>query len=63
MRSMAAFLQRVEASNLPVRVHELQIASRTENTDDLTLQMRVSTMWEDAKPAKQLELASEKEKP
>jgi len=62
MRSIMSFLHRIDSASLPVRVNELQIASRTENSDDLTLQMRISTMWEDAKqaaPPKPISLALE----
>jgi Tfp pilus assembly protein PilO len=50
MQAIADFLYHVEtAGGLPVRVHELQIASRAEGSDDLTLQLRISTLWEEAK--------------
>ncbi len=49
MRSIAAFLYCVEMAHLPVRVRELQIAARSEGTDDLTMQVRISTLWEDTK--------------
>jgi Tfp pilus assembly protein PilO len=47
MRAVAAFLYRVETAELPVRVRELQIASRSEGVDDLSVVLRVSTLWED----------------
>ena len=47
MRAVAAFLYRIETASVPVRVRELQIAPRTEGSDDLTVQLRISTLWED----------------
>jgi len=47
MSAVSAFLYRVETSNLPVRIREMQITSRSEGTDDLAVQIRLSTIWED----------------
>lgn len=45
MRSVARFLWRVESAELPLRVREMQIGSRTEGTDDLSLQLSLSTVY------------------
>lgn len=47
MQSISAFVYRVETTQLPIRVREIQIASRTEAKNDLTMQMRISTLWDD----------------
>ncbi len=47
MSAVSAFLYRVETSHLPVRIREMQITSRSEGTDDLAVQIRLSTIWED----------------
>ncbi|MCX5662293.1 MAG: hypothetical protein NTW19_21650 [Planctomycetota bacterium] len=51
MWAMSRFLYRVESAKQPVRPRELQIAARTEGSDELTMQVRVSTLYEDT-PAK-----------
>lgn len=51
MRSITAFLYRIETAQIPVRVHEIQIAVKNEGTDDLTIQLHLSTLWEE--PPKQ----------
>jgi len=48
LQAVSSFLYRIETSQLPLRVHELRIAARTEGTDDLTVQIRLSTIWEAA---------------
>lgn len=47
MGGISAFLYRVETTQLPIRIREIQIASRTEGKDDLSMQLRLSTVWED----------------
>jgi len=44
MNAVAEFLWRLEGSSLPVRVAELQLGTRKEGTDDLTLQLRISAL-------------------
>lgn len=51
MRSISRFLYRLETSEVPVRIQELQISSRTDGTDDLSMQIRLSTIWEERKIA------------
>lgn len=50
MRSIAEFMFRVESAGLPLRVHEMQVSSRTEGADDLTLRVRLSTICRDPEP-------------
>lgn len=50
LRSVAQFMQRIESSSLPLRVHEMQVSSRSEGADDLTLRLRVSTICKDPDP-------------
>jgi hypothetical protein len=45
MRAVARFLYRVERTELPLRVRELQLGSRTEGEDDLSLQLKLSTLY------------------
>ncbi len=54
MLSLSKLLWSIETANIPVRLNDLQIAPRREGTDDLTLQISVSTlalMPDTAKPA------------
>lgn len=44
MRAATAFLYRLETAPIPLRIRELQLTSRTEGGDDLTLAVRVSTL-------------------
>ena len=46
MKSIWNFLYKVETAQIPVRIREMQIASRTEGSDILTLELRLSVMWE-----------------
>jgi len=45
MRAVAQFLWRIETASFPLRIKELQIGSRREGTDDLSLQLRLSTIY------------------
>lgn len=44
MSAVAGFLWRIENSTLPIRIRELQLGTRKEGTDDLTLQLRISAL-------------------
>jgi len=44
MNAVSGFLWRLESSALPVRVSELQLGTRKEGTDDLSLQLRISAL-------------------
>ncbi len=48
LRGVVRLLWRLQTASVPVKVTELQIASRKPGSDDLTFQMRVSTVY--AKP-------------
>ena len=50
MNAIARFLWRVETAGMPIRVKELQLGSRKEGTDDLTLQLRLSTLYQATPP-------------
>jgi Tfp pilus assembly protein PilO len=44
MRAVSRFLWRLETAPVPLRITEVQINSRREGVDDLSLQVRVSTL-------------------
>ena len=44
MASIARLLWSVETAKVPVRVNDIQVASRREGTDDLSVQLSVSTL-------------------
>ncbi len=44
MRAVSRFLWRLETAQVPVRISELQLGSRKEGTDDLSVQLRLSTL-------------------
>ena len=44
MRAVTGFLWRLENASFPVRVAELQIGTRKEGADDLSLQLRISAL-------------------
>ena len=50
MNAVARFLWRVETAGIPIRLKELQLGSRKEGTDDLTLQLRLSTLYQATPP-------------
>jgi len=50
MNAVARFLWRLETSKVPIRIKELQLGSRKEGTDDLTLQLRLSTLYQAPEP-------------
>jgi hypothetical protein len=50
MNAVARFLWKLENAKVPIRVKELQLGSRKEGTDDLTLQLRLSTLYESPEP-------------
>jgi hypothetical protein len=45
MSAVSRFLWRLETAKVPIRVKELQVGARKEGTDDLTLQVRLSTLY------------------
>jgi hypothetical protein len=48
MNAVAGFLWRIETAALPVRLTELQIGSRKEGTDDLSLDVSISALCQGA---------------
>ena len=45
MRAAVGFLWEVQASDLPLRINELQLASAREGRDEISLQLRISTIY------------------
>jgi hypothetical protein len=45
MDSISKLLWRVRNATIPVRITELQLATRKEGTDDLSIQLRLSTVY------------------
>jgi len=45
MRSARDLLWRIESTRIPVRIKMLQLGSRKDGTDDLTVHIRVSTLY------------------
>lgn len=45
MRAVARFLWQAETTALPLRISELQLGTRREGADDLSLQLRASTLY------------------
>jgi hypothetical protein len=45
MNAVSRFLWRLETAKVPIRVKELQLGTRKEGADDLTLQLRLSTLY------------------
>jgi hypothetical protein len=50
MNAVSRFMWRLESSKVPIRVKELQLGSRKEGADDLTLQLRLSTLYQAPEP-------------
>ena len=44
LKSVSHFLWRLETAQVPLRITELQLNSRKEGTDDLSVQLRLSTL-------------------
>lgn len=45
MAAVSRFLYLIKESQLPLRIRDLQLGARREGTDDLSLQVRVSTLY------------------
>jgi len=52
MRAVSRFLWHTETTTLPLRIRELQLGARTEGQDDLSLQLKLSTLYAARRPAK-----------
>ena len=46
MNAVSRFLWRIETAKVPIRIKDLQVGARKEGTDDLTLQVRLSTLYQ-----------------
>jgi hypothetical protein len=46
MESITRLLWRIENASIPIRITELQLSPRKEGTDDLTIQLRFTTVYE-----------------
>jgi hypothetical protein len=51
MNGVARFLWRARTASIPIKVAEVQISARKEGTDDLSFQLRLSTVYAPARPA------------
>ena len=58
MNAVTKFLWQLETAKVPVRVRELQLGTRKEGTDDLTLQLRLSTLYQAVQPPAKSEVAA-----
>ncbi|MEX0775580.1 MAG: GspMb/PilO family protein [Phycisphaeraceae bacterium] len=68
MHALARFLYMLRNAQMPLRVLELQVASRSDAADDLTVQLRISTLWrapaaEASMPSGHLAVAAEGGRP
>ena len=50
MDSVRGLLWRIQTASIPIKVTELQLTARKEGTDDLTVQLRLSTVYVPAPP-------------
>ena len=44
MSAVSRFLWRIETARLPIRIHQLQLGARKEGSDDLSLQLSLSSL-------------------
>jgi hypothetical protein len=58
MYAVSRFLWRVETAKVPIRVKEMQLGSRKEGADDLTLTLRLSTLYQAPQPILPTEAAA-----
>ncbi|HEX2971939.1 MAG TPA: GspMb/PilO family protein [Tepidisphaeraceae bacterium] len=52
MASIGGFLWKIQNSRIPIRITDMQIASRKDGVDDLTLQIGISTIYLSPEPEK-----------
>ncbi|MCY3019323.1 MAG: hypothetical protein NTW87_09900, partial [Planctomycetota bacterium] len=45
MEAVARFLWRMHSASFPLKITEFQLGSRTDGTNDLALQLKVSTLY------------------
>ena len=58
MSAVAGFLWRLESSAIAIRITEVQLGSRKEGTDDLSLQLRISVLCQTAQPQTPAQVAA-----
>ena len=51
MRAVAAFLKKLDETSIALRIEQLQIISRRDGQDDLTLELRLSTILDPKSPS------------
>ena len=51
MEALTKFMLKVQQSAFPLKLSEFQMASRNESTNDIALQIKVSTLYKGAAPA------------
>jgi len=51
MAAVSRFLWRLETADIPVRAKSLQLSARKEGADDLSLQLKISTLYLPGQPA------------
>ena len=51
MSAVSRFVWRAETTKIPLRIKALQLGSRKEGTDDLTLELKLSTLYEPVRAA------------
>jgi len=61
MRSVARLLWLIESSRAPVRIEKIQIVSRKEGQDDLTLTLHLSTAYRQPREADEADLTEQDE--
>jgi hypothetical protein len=44
MRAVSGFLWRIQTSSIPARISDLQVSARKDGTDDLSIELRISTL-------------------
>jgi chemotaxis response regulator CheB len=62
LEAVASFLYRVETSELPVKVTDMQLGSTSESGDNMSLQLRLSTVYP-GNPTKASENSSQNQQP
>lgn len=50
LKALARLLWRVQTASIPIKATEVQVTSRKEGTDDLTFQVRLSTVYSPGPP-------------
>jgi len=45
MQSVGRLIWRIENAQLPIRIEDIQLGSRTEGVDDMSLQLKLSAIY------------------